>query len=218
MFFAALFSLAASSDISFGPYVEHITDLPPDDGTGYFVMLHKHGCGHCVRLAPTWSAAAELGHGIAHWCELNCDLNDTACRVLQTEGVPRTLYFLNGRIHEYQGMQLARLLVNWASAFVNDTATVVDASNYTAAPRAAILFTERHPAPKVWAAVERVLARKDIPFFVSSDRALQEKLGAERFPGVYALVEGQAPKLLDKKLTVRDAVEFLQSAFAGDEL
>ena len=218
MFFLSLFSLSACSEIAFGPYVESITDLPPDDGTGYFVMLHKHGCGHCVRLAPTWSSAAELGHGIAHWCELNCDVNDTACRVLHTEGVPRLLYFLNGRIHEYQGMQLARLLVNWASAFVNDTAIVVDASNYTSQPRAAILFTERHPAPKVWAAIERALARSDVPFFVSSDRELQAKLGAERFPGVYAITANQPPKLFDKKLTVRDALEFFKAEFAGDEL
>ena len=216
--FVALFSLCLSTEVSFGPFVEHITDLPPDDGTGYFVMLHKHGCGHCVRLAPTWSAAAELGYGIAHWCELNCDLNDTACRLLHTEGVPRTLYFLNGRIQEYQGIQLARLLVNWASSFVNDTAIVVDDNNFTESPRAAILFTERHPAPKIWAAIERVLARKDIPFFVSSDNKLQERLGAEKFPGVYALTQGGKPQLFDKKLNVKDAVEFFKAAFADAEL
>lgn len=216
MFFQ-LFCFAACAATDFGPYVKHLDGLPPDDGTGYFVMLHSDACGHCVRLAPTWKSAAELGEGLAVWAELSCSLNQTACQMLNTDGVPRILYFRNGTIHEYRGMQLARLLVNWVGNFVEDTAEIVDATNFSATGNAAILFTEKSPVPKIWTAVENVVGMKNVKFYVSKDKALLEKLGGATFPGVYAIQNGALVEF-NKKLTVKDASKFFKDTFAQNEL
>ena len=211
MFFH-LFCLSACAEIDFGPYVKHLDGLPPNDGTGYFVMLHSDGCGHCVRLAPTWKAAAELGEGLAVWAELSCSENQTACQILNTQGVPRVLYFKNGTIHEYPGMQLARLLVNWVGNFVEDTAELVDSANFSETANAAILFTEKPAVPKIWTAVENALGMKNLKFYVSRDKGLLEKLGGSHFPGVYAIKDGALVEFT-QKLTVKDAVKFFKDTF-----
>jgi len=171
----------------FNKYVMHLTGLPPNDGNPYIVMLHSDGCSHCVRLAPTWASAAELGVGVAQFAELDCGLNRTACQEVKTDGVPRILYFRNSKVMEYEGMQISRLIVNWASELLEDTAIFVGKDNYSQliTDNAAILFTNKNPIPKVWASIERYLNDPKIKFFVSSDVELQKMLNLNAFPGVY---------------------------------
>ncbi|OHT09014.1 hypothetical protein TRFO_22265 [Tritrichomonas foetus] len=208
--FLSLVTVALST--TFPPNILHLTDLPPNDGTGYFVMIHSDGCGHCDRLAPTFSKAAELGEGFATWAELNCHINQTACKELRIEGVPRLFYFLNGRIHVFEGMQLSRIIVNWASNFVNNTAIEVNAENYTETEKAAFLFTNKPEIPKIWAGVERAFNNSAIKFYVSRDQELLAKLGQKTFPGVY-VKNGAEVKEFTGKLQIHDLKLFLKSTF-----
>ncbi|KAH0792012.1 Thioredoxin family protein [Histomonas meleagridis] len=177
-------------------------------------MLHSESCQHCVRLLPTWNQASELGDGITNWAELDCSLNRTACQELHTEGVPRLLFFTNGTIYEYREMQLARLLVNWVSAFLQDTAIVVDRNNYTQSisENAAILFTEKPTIPKIWAGIEKKLGMSDVKFFVSNDQKLFDELKLENFPGIY-VKKGEEITCYKGKLTIREAAEFFRKQF-----
>jgi hypothetical protein len=61
---------------------------------------------------------------------VSCTQNSTACEELDIDSVPRLCYFCDGVIHSYTGMRIPRLLVNWVSGFVADTAAVGDAANY----------------------------------------------------------------------------------------
>lgn len=211
--------LSLAISLEFSKSVKLLPDLPPDDGTPYMVMLHSDGCSHCVRLAPTWSATAELGEGVCTWAALDCGENQTACRLLQTEGLPRILYFLNGKVFEYQGMQISRMLVNWASNFLNDTAILVSKDNFTEqdTEKAAILFTDKDPAPKVWAAIENLAKPHGIKFYYSHDKELLKELGLEHYPGVY-LKKGKDIRYFPKKLTAKDAKEFIDEYFGKGEL
>lgn len=202
----------------FGPYVRHFDGLPPDDGEGYFLMLHGDGCQHCERLAPTWRKAAEMGSGLAVFGELSCSANQSACRALGLDGVPKVLYFRAGQVRAYPGMQLARLMVNWVSSFAPDTAVLVDSGSYDSAVTrdAALLFTAKADGiPKLWAGVERRLNMSSVGFFASGDDALRARLRLPAFPGVYAK-RGSAYAHYSGRLAIGDVAAFLRSVFADD--
>ena len=213
-----LFFFSFSLSLNFTGDIVHLTDLPPNDGTGYFVMIHKDGCQHCVRLAPTFSKASKLGEGLAVWAELNCAENETACRSIQIDAVPKLYYFRDGMIHKYEGMQLSRLMVDWVSQFSNDTATVIDALNYTEGQfeKEALLFTNKEVIPKIWAGIERSYNNSDVKFFVSRDKELLDKIGGQNFPGVY-VKKGAEVKEFTEKLQIHEVVHFMKEFF-GDEI
>lgn len=207
--------LSLVQSFAFASDILHLTDLPPNDGKPYFVMVHSDGCGHCQRLAPAFCKAAELGEGFATYAELNCNVNKTACLELRIEGVPRLFHFYNGIIHPYEGTQLSRVMANWASLFINDTALLVDADNYTenAGDNVAILFTSKSVIPKIWAGVERTFNNSNVKFLVSRDEKLKEKLGLESFPGIYAK-KGNTFTLFKDTMQIKKIVQFLHSIFA----
>lgn len=208
----ALISLVQS--LNFSSNIVHLTDLPPNDGSAYFVMVHSDGCGHCARLAPAFSKAAELGEGFATFAELNCNVNKTACQMLRIDGVPKLFFFLNGVINKYEGPQLSRLMVNWISLFINDTATLVTSENYTenVAENSAILFTAKPEIPKIWAGIQKTLNNTNVKFLVSRDKELHSKLGLEQFPGVFAKKNDQF-KQYTGHLDIQNVVKFLKSYF-----
>ena len=213
----SLFCLSLSYD--FGPNVMHFTDLPPNDGKSYFIMIHGDGCQHCTRLAPTWVKAAEMGAGLTTFGELSCTINETACRSIGIDGIPKVLFFFNGKIYDYPGMQLARLMVNWVSQFTNDTAIIVNKENYDKkiTDKAAILFTQKiEHLPKIWAGIQNRLDMKDVQFFASSDEELKEKLGLEKFPAVYSK-NGNEFKQYTGKLVIKDVVEYLKKEFKNNK-
>jgi hypothetical protein len=208
---------ASSDEVEFNSKVLHLTDLPPNDGTSYFVMIHKNGCSHCVQLAPSWNAAAEIGEGLTKWAELNCDLNHTACASLKIESVPQTWLFLKGTVYPYTGMQLARLFANYAAVFVHDSSILVDDSNFTvnASTNAAILFTDKRPTPRIWMAIASVVNRTDVGYYVCRDPAVKARFGLadETFSAVYGIKAGKFEKYSNAKLTVADAAAFLNNLF-----
>ena len=211
MFFI-LFSLVKSTN--FSSNIVHLTDLPPNDGNNYFVMVHSDGCGHCARLAPAFSKASVIGEGFAIFAELNCNTNKTACQLLRIDGVPKLFLFSNGIINKYDGPQLSRLMANWITSFINDTALLVDSSNYTenVAENSTILFTSKPGIPKIWAAIEKSLNSTNIKFLISKDKELQAKLGLEGFPGIFAK-KGDQFKKFSEHLDTRSVVHFLKSFY-----
>jgi thiol-disulfide isomerase/thioredoxin len=219
MVLCLLVALSISRDVLFEPDVLHLTGLPPNDGTPYFVMVHHSGCPHCVELAPTWNSAAKLGAGLATWAELNCTENESACLEIRIQEVPELFYFLKGSIYPYRGMKLSRLLVNWASNFVDSTAAIITSENFTTqlSGFSALMLTDKYPPPKIWKAIENVLNRTDVTFYVSGDRSLQEKFELTAFPAVYA-INGKEIHEFKLKLTVADAVKFFTEEFAPLDL
>lgn len=215
MFFI-FFTLAQSTN--FTSNIVHLTDLPPNDGTAYFVMVHSDGCGHCARLAPAFCSTATLGLGLATFAELNCNLNKTACQLLRIEGVPKLFHFQNGIINKYDGPQLSRLMVNWITAFINNTAAVVTSENYTenAAENSVILFTSKPEIPKIWAAIEKALNKSNIKFLVSRDKELHAKLGLEGFPGIFAK-KGDAFEKYPGHIDTAGVVKFLLNYYGEDK-
>jgi hypothetical protein len=106
-----LFLFAANVKAPFSGNIVHLDDLPPNDGTGYFVMFHKDGRIHCDELQPSFNSAAELGEGLTVWAELSCTQNSTACGEVHIDALPQLFYFREGTIYPYSGLQIARLLV-----------------------------------------------------------------------------------------------------------
>jgi hypothetical protein len=158
--------------------------------------------------------AAKIGEGITQWAELNCDLNQTACARMFVLTVPQMFLFLKGVAHRYTETRVARLIVNWAAGYANDTAAMVGIGNFSIEEGSslAILFSEKEEIPKVWGAVERVLNRSDIGFYVSRDRDLQKKLGLTEFPGVYAFHRGQF-RQYSGRIDVNSVVRFFRGVF-----
>jgi hypothetical protein len=128
--------------------------------------------------------------------------------------VPQTFLFLNGTVQRYTETRVARLLVNWAAGFAKDSAVVVDATNFSADVESsfALLLSEKDGTPKIWGAIERVLNRADIHFYISRDRELQKKLVLHEFPGIYAFHGGRFTRY-SGRLDIRSAVRFLQDTF-----
>ena len=204
--------IQAVSAHNFSNFITHLTDLPPNNGVPYMVMFHKPGCVHCTRLAPTWEKAAELGEGVATFAELDCSINETACKSLMIDSLPQIFHFLNGQVTPYRSMQISRLFVNFASSFLNDTWIPVDESNFSAPSKAAILFTEKKPIPKIWVAIQNAYNHSDVPFYVSDDKKLLQKLGLKTFPAAY-FKDGDNYFEYPEKLVTHDVVKFINSKF-----
>lgn len=220
MFLSLFCVFASSEERKFGKHVKILNSLPPDDGNAYMVMLHSEGCQHCVELAPVYDRAAELGEGICTWSSLDCGDNYTACKSLNTQILPRILYFKGDKHHEYIGEKTSRLYVDWASNFLNNTSIYVTSKNFTVEKykKLAILFTEKNPQPKIWNALENIFKFAGIKFLYSNDRNILYNYNLTHFPGVYLKKEKHDFIFYPHKLLIREAKKFFQEYFRENEL
>ncbi|EAY08331.1 hypothetical protein TVAG_352530 [Trichomonas vaginalis G3] len=210
----SLFTASAFSSVQFNEHVLHLTSLPPNDENTYAVMIHTESCPHCVRLAPTWNHAAELGAGSAIFADLNCHENRTACESIATDQVPRILLFKNKVINEYPKMlpQVTLSIVEWVSSFMIPDFLEVTKENYTqiVGENAAILFSDKRPMS--WVSSANYYNDKKVKFVISSDKELFNELKLPKYPGVYAKV-GNEYKLYTGKVNSIPVKEFLDSQF-----
>ena len=213
MFFLFIQRILSAKD--FNQYVQHLYGLPPNDDNTYAVMLHTESCAHCKRLAPIWNHSAEIGAGTAIFCDLNCNENETACKELRADGVPKIFLFKNKTVTEYpRGFQQISLqIVEWISSFLEFTPVEVTKENYTQTTKqkAAILFSDKRP--KSWAATEKFYNNADVKFMVSSDKELQQTLHLRKYPGVY-IKNGENYKLYTGKVSALPLKEFMDKVFA----
>ena len=67
------------------------------------LRLQYRRCGHCKKLAPTWTQLAkEMEHKLAV-AEVNCDENSSLCKSQDVTGYPMLFFYANGAKSEYSG-------------------------------------------------------------------------------------------------------------------
>ncbi|KAJ3544178.1 hypothetical protein NMY22_g2872 [Coprinellus aureogranulatus] len=68
-----------------------------------FVKFFAPWCGHCKKLAPTWSVLARQMQGQVQVAAVNCDDEAALCAANKIQGYPTLVYFANGAQSEYKG-------------------------------------------------------------------------------------------------------------------
>jgi hypothetical protein len=75
-------------------------------------------CGHCKRLAPTWSQLARyMQHKLAV-ADVNCDENTQLCQSFDVQGYPTLIYFSGGSKTEYTGGRSIEQLKSFAEKVI----------------------------------------------------------------------------------------------------
>lgn len=80
--------------------------LSPDSADGpVFVKYYAPWCGHCKKLAPTWSELAGKLRNRVNVVEFNCDAseNKAKCRAEGITGYPTLVFYQGGEKAEYRG-------------------------------------------------------------------------------------------------------------------
>lgn len=71
---------------------------------GVFVKFFAPWCGHCKKLAPTWTQLAEQMRNQLTIAEVNCDEHNALCRTEDVQGYPMLFYYGDGGVKtEYTG-------------------------------------------------------------------------------------------------------------------
>ena len=71
---------------------------------GAFVKFFAPWCGHCKKLAPTWTQLAEQMRNQLTIAEVNCEEQSTLCRTEDVQGYPMLFYYGDdGAKTEYTG-------------------------------------------------------------------------------------------------------------------
>ena len=71
---------------------------------GTFVKFFAPWCGHCKKLAPTWTRLAEQMRNQLTIAEVNCEDHDALCRAENVQGYPMLFYYGDDGVKtEYTG-------------------------------------------------------------------------------------------------------------------
>ena len=71
---------------------------------GLFVKFFAPWCGHCKKLAPTWTQLAEQMKNQLTIAEVNCDEHNALCRAEDVQGYPMLFYYGDDGVKtEYTG-------------------------------------------------------------------------------------------------------------------
>lgn len=71
---------------------------------GVFVKFFAPWCGHCKKLAPTWTQLAEQMRNQLTIAEVNCDEHNALCRAEDVQGYPMLFYYGDDGVKmEYSG-------------------------------------------------------------------------------------------------------------------
>ncbi|KAF8314685.1 thioredoxin-like protein, partial [Clavulina sp. PMI_390] len=125
-------------------------------------------CGHCQKLTPEFTKAAQSLSPLVDFYAVDCDAdeNKRLCAEQGIKGFPTIKSFpkgVSGLAKEYQGERTASSIVNWANGEVPMRVTGLKSSDavsewtktHTNAPRA-LLLTTQAKVPVMW----KVLASK----------------------------------------------------------
>ena len=71
---------------------------------GAFVKFFAPWCGHCKKLAPTWTQLAEQMRNQLTVAEVNCEDHNALCRAEDVQGYPMLIYYGDDGVKtEYTG-------------------------------------------------------------------------------------------------------------------
>ena len=82
-----------------------------NDGRVHFIKFYAPWCGHCKKLAPTWSELAdELKHNEqVSIGQVDCTQAQDLCKKLEVTGYPTLKSFYNGDSHaQFRGKTRGR--------------------------------------------------------------------------------------------------------------
>lgn len=68
-----------------------------------FIKYYAPWCGHCKKLAPTWTQLARHMQGKLTIAEVNCEDYGALCKSEDVAGYPMLVYYANGARSEYMG-------------------------------------------------------------------------------------------------------------------
>lgn len=93
-----------------------------------FVKFFAPWCGHCKKLAPTWSQLARHMQHKLNVAEVNCDDQKPLCSSQSITGYPTLLYYAHGAKTEYTGNRKYDQLVAFSEHASNPTMQAIEAS------------------------------------------------------------------------------------------
>jgi len=68
-----------------------------------FIKFFAPWCGHCKKLAPTWTQLARHMQGKLNVAEVNCEDHSALCKSQDVTGYPMLVYYADGVKTEYTG-------------------------------------------------------------------------------------------------------------------
>jgi hypothetical protein len=197
-----------------------LAGLPTPNGTSYAVFFYSERCDQCINAAHAWENIARVGAGLVTWAALNCDNYPRDCEYHAVVPEEPSIYLLegNGSAKQFPMMKDVRHLFDLLCARITEQYVLVDRLNYTVNPdeRAGFIFMDNKLLPKLWTAVQNLLNRTDLIFYASTDKGLYEDLGLSKFPGVYAVKNGEFI-LFDDELLPREIANFFAETFPPEQ-
>ncbi|KZV85007.1 thioredoxin-domain-containing protein, partial [Exidia glandulosa HHB12029] len=79
-----------------------------------FIKFFAPWCGHCKKLAPTWTQVAAKMRGRLTIAEVDCDAHNALCRQQGVEGYPQLFFYSGGKKMEYTGSRSLEPLEKYA--------------------------------------------------------------------------------------------------------
>ncbi|THH16918.1 hypothetical protein EW146_g3797 [Bondarzewia mesenterica] len=122
--------------VDFNPNGE-VLALTPDTfkdataGGNVFVKFFAPWCGHCKKLAPTWTKLSkEMQHKLTI-AEVNCDEHKALCREQDVQGYPMLfLYSSGGQKAEYTGSRKFDTIKAWAERAVKPSVSELEYTDF----------------------------------------------------------------------------------------
>lgn len=141
-----------------------------------FVKFFAPWCGHCKKLAPTWTQVARRMQHKLNIAEVNCDEFKSLCSKQGVTGYPMLFYYSHGAKTEYSGSRKYEPLVAFADKAASPTMQSISAHDLDKVvhenPVAYVLLSssDEHIVSEV--AKDSQLLLGSPPVFVSSSKEL----------------------------------------------
>jgi len=141
-----------------------------------FVKFFAPWCGHCKKLAPTWTQVARRMQHKLNIAEVNCDEFKSLCSKQGVTGYPMLFYYSHGAKTEYSGSRKYEPLVAFADKAASPTMQPISAHDLDKVvhenPVAYVLLSSSHEHIVSEVTKDSQLLLGSPPVFVSSSKEL----------------------------------------------
>ena len=91
-----------------------------DDDMGWMVKFYAPWCGHCKKLAPTWTELAKSSDGEFGVGSLDCTTSQPICTQYKIRGYPTLKFIKDNKMYAYQGARSVEALKEFATRTYQD--------------------------------------------------------------------------------------------------